>query len=458
MRYFSSKNIQSSGHLSGYFVEVSYHLVQARREMDLSLVAGPFGNHLATLFKGNSSIPNEQAELNERIAVLSAVLEEAPDEKGLQLYLARLYQARGDSGDLRKALACLQRATGPNAPALCWMLRIQLEKQFKGPERALEVCREGIDMLPVDKDVAQLYINYADLLAQAGKVEEAINSLKEAIGKIPPDKALADLYQRCADLLARAGKVEEAINLFKEAIGKIPPDKGLADLYVNYADLLARAGKVEEAINLFKEAIGKIPPSMGMSNTLFQHMLLLCAATRVLTSLENLFSEIDTKEIDPRQVVLWNVFRFQLQGAWKLAAETAHQGSTRFPTYLMLYTQEAFSWLCSGDAKEADVTLQRFPRPIMLDKGNVTGWLKALVALKNGDMQMARECLSSYLGWPPIDQKEITIDLLLRLWDTPPKSQEDYDIAYYYPRLPPSITGLPNEVARIPYGPPVLYD
>lgn len=53
--------------------------------------------------------------------------------------------------------------------------------------------------------------------------------------------------------------------------------------------------------------------------------------------------------INPQQVALGKVLRFQIQGAWKLAAETAHQGTIEFPRYFALFAQEASSWLGVGE-------------------------------------------------------------------------------------------------------------
>src|SRR5207302_1992700 len=93
---------------------------------------------------------------------------------------------------------------------------------------------------------------------------------------------------------------------------------------------------------------------------------------------------------------------------------------------------------------------------IKLDKGNINGWLKALIALKNGDQQMVKESLACFLGRALDDQVEINMNFLLRLWEAPSNFLEDQDLAYYFPVLPTSITGLPYEVKRIQYKPPVL--
>jgi len=201
IRRFTAKNIVGGGQLGGYFVEARYHLVQAQREKELSRIAGLFENHLKEFFTSVSPIPKEPNEINERIAVLSALLE-TPGSKGLEDYLARLYVARGAPNDLPKALTCAQRATGPRAPAASWVLRIKLEGQINGTERALQIAREGIDVVPIDQSLYALYQSCGELLAQAGRLEEAISLLKEGIDRIPANQSLYALYQSYIEFLA----------------------------------------------------------------------------------------------------------------------------------------------------------------------------------------------------------------------------------------------------------------
>jgi tetratricopeptide (TPR) repeat protein len=455
MRHFTAKNIVGGGQLGGNFVEARYHLVQAQRGEELSSIAGRFENHLKESFTSVSPIPKEPNELNERIAVLSALLE-TPGSKGLEYYLARLYVARGVPNDLPEALTYAQRATGSRAPAASWVLRIRLEGQINGPERALQVCRVGIDQVPADKGLVDLYRSCGEVLAQAGRFDEAITLLKEGIGLIPADKSLVSLYQSCGKVLAQAGRADEAITLLKEGIARISPDQNLADLYLIYAKLLARSGELDQAIALLREGIGRIPIDRWNGIMLLQDSLFYCAATGDIATLDSFLLETSLIAIDTFNAEVGRVLRFQIQKEWKQAAETAHQLSTEFPTSFILLILEAFSWLSISNAKAANEILQRFQRLMKIDKGSPIFWLNALIAVKNGDQPIVRENLSSYLGRSLADQEEINIDFLLRLWDVSPESLEGHDLAFYFPSLPTSITGLSHEVVHIPFGPPVL--
>src|SRR5262249_44418847 len=150
-----------------------------------------FQNHLKASFQVTSPIPKVSNELNERIILLSALLETTSD-KGLEYYLARLYQVRGYQGDLQKALFYVERSTVQKGGswADAWVLRIRLEGLLNGPERALRVCREGIGRIPADKNLFTLYLSCVELLAKAGKDDDAILLLKDGIALIPADKGL----------------------------------------------------------------------------------------------------------------------------------------------------------------------------------------------------------------------------------------------------------------------------
>ena len=112
--------------------------------------------------------------------------------------------------------------------------------------------------------------------------------------------------------------------------------------------------------------------------------------------------------------------------------------------------------LISAPAKAAEQALQNFPLPILITKGTPIGWLKAFIALRNGDKDSAEESLSAYLGRPLDDQEALNEALLLHIWDTPADLGEDTDLAFYFPTLPPSLTGLTRAVTRVQYSPSVL--
>jgi tetratricopeptide (TPR) repeat protein len=598
MRHFQAKQMVGGGELGGYFVEARFHLVRAGRAEVLKDIYARFEQYLRTTITSVSPVPKNETELNERIALLSGLLEHG-GLKGLAYHLARCYQARRSPGDIEKALKHIRKATGSHAPADSWLLRIILEGEIHGAEQALKVTRqavsqvsavelyekggellananrldeaidllrdgiqkipadkglfslyqscgelltrasrldeaidllrdgiqkipvdkgvivlyqscgelltranrfdeaidlqrEGIQKIPADKGLVHLYQSCGELLSRASRLDEAIDLLRDGIQKIPADKNLFALYQSCGELLTHANRLDEAIDLLRDGIQKIPVDKGLVHLYQSCGELLSSANRFDEAIDLLRDGIQKIPADKGLFSlyqscgelltrasrpqealeflregmrsipvgkwnryTLIHLALYLSAAEQDIHTIDEILAGQSKDASEPQQTALGQVLRLQLQGHWQKAAETAQTARTTFPTYIDIATQEAFSWLCAGDSAAAQQAFERFPNEIQLSERNPAAWLKAFIALKQDNLDAARESLSIYLNQPlnhddPIDERA-----LLRLWDEDAKRGGQHP-AGYFPNLPPSLTGLPQTVTRTEYGPSVL--
>ncbi len=488
MRHFRAKEIVGGGKLGGYFVEARYHLVQSQRDVELREIAGRFENHLKASFSSVSPVPSRLDELNERIATLSALLE-TPGSKGLEYYLARLYEARHTEGDTQKALLYAQRATGPRAPAATWVFRLRLEAQVNGPEQALRVARDGIARVPAGSNLFSLYQSAGELLAQAGKADEAIALLKEGIAIVPAGQSLFSLYQSAGELLAKAGKADEAIALLKEGIAKVPAGQNLFSLYQSAGELLAKAGKADEAIALLKEGIAKVSADKnlfalyqsagqllaragktddaiallkeGISRVpkrfnryrLVEPILNILVTKQDIRALDEFLAGTGPLAIDPPQLAVGKVLRFVILREWESAAKVAHQEAVSFPRYFHLPETGAFCWLCVNNLSAAEEALQQI---IVQDEPfEPIHWLRTWVALKQNNRSTARDSLSIYMN-RPITEQELSEQFLLELWDTAPTIGSRVDLAYHFPILPALLTGLPNDVVRMPYGPSVI--
>lgn len=86
-RHFRARQIVSGGRLGGDFVEARFHLVQAGRQEDLREIVGAFEMHLKTEITATSRTPRDPHALDERIAVVSALLGEG-GAKSLEYHLA----------------------------------------------------------------------------------------------------------------------------------------------------------------------------------------------------------------------------------------------------------------------------------------------------------------------------------------------------------------------------------
>jgi glycosyltransferase involved in cell wall biosynthesis/tetratricopeptide (TPR) repeat protein len=491
-RHFKARELLQVGALGGHFVEARYHLVNAGREGELEPIVRRFQHHLVSLYESTSPVPQSASERDERIAVLSAFLKEG-GPKGLGYYLARLLEARGRPGDRQRALEAVRGACGPKAPAETWVLRIRLEAVVVGVDAAVRVFDKGVKLVPADKNLFALYQSCGELLAGSGRVDDAVELLKKGIDRIPVDKSLFALYQSCGELLAGSGRVDDAVALLKKGIKRIPSDQSAVALYQSCGELLAHTGQADDAVALLKEGIERIPADKGV-NMLYQLLAaihgrtgadeeaqavlargiaalppgkvanryklaeaaaLRAASMRSPEHLERLLCATGKSAMEPPQRAFATVLRLEMDQLWERAATTAASFRPEFPTYLHLASQEAFCWLCAGFPDRAREALASYPRAQKREAGSAWFWLKAFVALRSGDRDVAADTFAAYLGRSLNADEEPTEAALLRLWDETATTLDESNLAYFFPFLPPSLTGLAAPVTRTQHGLPV---
>src|SRR6185503_16072809 len=137
LRHFKAKQmVGSESKLGESFAELRYHLTQAGREAELSVIGQRFTEHLKREISSVSPVPTDREELDERIGVLTVLLGNA-GAKGLEYHLARCLQSRGKPTDFKLAALHAARATGVGAPSHSWYLRAELENQAEGLDAAM---------------------------------------------------------------------------------------------------------------------------------------------------------------------------------------------------------------------------------------------------------------------------------------------------------------------------------
>ncbi|MGB0561969.1 MAG: AAA family ATPase [Spirulinaceae cyanobacterium] len=444
-RHFLAKQMVGWGKLGGYFVEARYHLVNAGREEVLGEIATRFENYIRATIHLTSPVPKDGEELDERIAVLSALLAK-PGAKGLEYHLARCLQSRNRRNDLERAIKHARRATGVNAPADSWLLCANLLAQSGKTKDAIKLLKKGITQIPAENGSVQLYQSAGELLAQSGKTDEAIALLKKGIDNVPISSVFS-LYQSAGELLAQSGQTDEAIALLKQGIDNVPASN-VSLLYQSAGELLAQSSQTDEAIALLKQGIDNVPRKFNRYK-LIEPLLNLLLAKQDLQALDGFLAERGTLALDPPQLALANIYRLILLDDWTEAARLANQKKKSFLTYRPVLQAETFCWLCAGDIHTANETLQQLE--VREDPFEPVNWLRAWVALKLNNFQAAREALATYLG-RAVDAEDVSEQNLLRLWDTPPLFfKERTDLAYHFPILPSSLTGLPHDLVRTQY-------
>ena len=264
MRHFRAKNIVlDHQNLTGSYAELRYHLFNAGRTQQLRDVALRLCDHFTSTWNAASPVPQDRAELDERIGVLSALLQDG-GPKSLEYYLARCLKTRGSARDLEDAVVHVSRATEGKAPAAAWLLRAQLHSDLGYSERSIQACIDAVGVVDPGDAIGTLYVFGARVLFQQGKVDDAVAFLRTGILIVPPSKNLFTLYQSAAELLGQAGKPDAAVELLKEGIKVIPADKNLFALYQSAVELLGQSGKADAAVELLKEGIKVIPADKSL--------------------------------------------------------------------------------------------------------------------------------------------------------------------------------------------------
>lgn len=535
----------------GLMVEARHHLIAAGREQELRTVLRPLLPHLTHLYARFQDpqilIPEESAVLDERIAVLAAIIDSS-GTPGLHGCLARWLTRRDRPGDRERALAHARIATGPSAPASAWATRVLLEGLDRGPEAArqtamegarwvsptrnqfalqasraevlirlgqtdaaLAILREGLARAPRDKGLTPKYrlashllsqvgaledalcllreglqvvpkdqvLLYKDLiggLLDAGRIDHSLQALEECQGRLPRERGLQALWRRCATHLRRAGRVDEAIRLLVRRIEAGPKDRDLVPLYEDLAAILVAGGDLPRAIATLRDGFAEIRfdkrepvqmqgrdpfkrnpnPGRRQRYHLVQTALCLCAAARDEEAMRSILAGTGGAAVPVMEQALGQVLLLQLEGDYPAAAQAAEHGRKHSPFYFALAAQEAFSWLCAGAPERAREALRSFPGGFELGLGQARAWLAALIALRVRDPQEARQAWAAYLGRPLALDEDLTEAALLQAWDSDGGRPGGGDPAFFFPSMPPRLTGLPEMITRPPYGPPVL--
>jgi tetratricopeptide (TPR) repeat protein len=508
----------SAEKLGARFIEARYHFTLAESETDLDDISQRFEAHYRTQFGLSTPVPTDAEELDERIALLSALLH-ARGAKGLEYHLARCLVRRNRPGDSGRALPHARRATGPQSPEVAWVLRLHLEEREFGAAQATKVAREALASLPLEQR-QPVYQAAGEILERDGKPAEAVELLRQGIQDVRPENNLFSLYQMAGEILARDGKPSEAVELLLEGIREIAPEYSLASLYQTVGEILARDSKPGEAIELLREGIQEIGPEFSLAS-LYQTaseileregkpseaIELLCSGIEEIGPEYNLFSLYaaagailgrDGKPSDAVDLLLqgaaripakYNKYRLIEHAIYNALAcgrletlpvnifdrvqveffaiccaiakddvegaiEIGTKALSRQIPYLWNFVQTAFAWLSAGNAAKADETLKNFPRPIRDEGGSSIVWLKAFIMMELGNTDAARRLLDIYTGGSLDTKEAIDRRLLLRLWDNSPNA--GYDTAFRFPRLAPRLTGLARTVVRHQYGGSVL--
>ncbi len=417
LRHFKPKQIiDDHEKLGESFAELRYHLVMAGRLDELTKIGHRFTDHLKRELNSSTPVPIDREELEERIGVLSVLLEDK-GAKGLEYHLARCLQARSNLGDIQLAIEHAENALGSGAREVNWHLLAELKLEAEGVDAAVAVIRRGL------------------------------NSLQS------PD-ASAPLYQFGAEIFAKAGRDTEAASLLRKGILTVPPGKNLFSLYQLMCEVLCRGGKPLQAIAVAMEGFSWIP-ERAKRYKLAEAAIYLCAGTGNPATLGGLTLPKAGVTFGQQQMDLARVLQRQMNDDWRGAADAARVARREFPDYFALCVLEAFSRLALGEAASAWHILGTFPK-LTYNTGDPHVWLAVFIHLRRQSRTEAHAMLMQYMGRPIHESRELNEKFLLRLWDEQEVGPECHRLCFQFPRMPASLTGLKASVWRVPFAKPVL--
>lgn len=183
----------------------------------------------------------------EALAALERGVAADPRHGEAWLNLALLRQARGELDAAAVALGRAQ-AISPDAPRVLAAAGALAQAQGDAP-RARAALTRAVQQAPGD---VQALVRLAKALGQQGDFAAALAALGSA-----DDPALATTR---ADLLADAGRMEEAVAAYRAVAARWP---GQVDALTSLAFLLPQLGQAEHALDGYRGALaGEAPPEL----------------------------------------------------------------------------------------------------------------------------------------------------------------------------------------------------
>lgn len=237
------------------FAEARYHLYHAGMHDELRQLLVQMMDIALAEMNSNSPVPNHPEVLNERIGILTILLENhAPG--GLHYYMARCLRARKNAGDLNKAIEHARKAASSRrVSADCWVLLAQLLELSGDKAGAIDSIDNALNTVPTQDKRFALYHYGATLLASENRTSDALILLQEGILNVPAEKNLAALYVKAAELYMDMHRPEMAIGLLQEGTLRIPAKHNLISLFRALPHIFIEYEQAQEAKVLLNKAV-----------------------------------------------------------------------------------------------------------------------------------------------------------------------------------------------------------
>lgn len=383
------------------FVEARYHLLQAGRDAEFQDLAANYRGLLLRNSQDISRVPDDPVAAAEMLATLMAALHDLNEGHGrLRAILAELLMIRGRPGDDRLAYRQVGIATRETRDKNSWLLRLRLACKLDSTGAARTVVTQALNLLPP---------------AIAVRVVAA---------------AAEEMYARRED-----GAALEVVN---QGLDSLPIVERLP-LYSKAAFILCRQNRQADAISLLVNGYREAGPGMNFGWRLFEQAIFIAFERRDQATIRQAKSMVIEQGMNDHQPALCDVLDYELQGKYELGALLAEKHAD----YFTVASQGAFCWLVERQADKASALLDK---PVF-QANKSTWWLRGLIAGCQGSGEIYLEAMSQSYGKELSEEEASDPVLWVRIWDRAPKWIGVFP-AFYFPRLPAKLTGLPEDIHR----------
>lgn len=190
-----------------------------------------------------------------------------------------------------------------------------------------------------------------------------------------------------------------------------------------------------------------IPPQFG-ALTLVSNCLLSAAARGAAEDIRTIMALEAERRPDSAVLQLGASLLEQLQGRWTAGAQCLAAS----PDVAVYRLQEAFCWLCAGEATTARRLLEQARSLAQRQAGYPVWWLEAWLAWRAGDADTAGRAVAAYLGAAAAPETPDATDLL-RPWRQDADKLSGISLTHTFPQLPAALTGLPGLLRHPRYFP-----
>ncbi|MFD8768164.1 hypothetical protein [Microbacterium oxydans] len=407
---FFAKRIDASAYrdantAGGYFVEARHHYRAAGRDDMVDAIAGKYRGLLLRAYRGSQIDLTDAAVARERIPILLAALDH--DDEGfepLRAALTQLLEARGAEGDDYTALRHARLASQVKTPLAFWMAYTRIAVRVETDAFLISLAKRAIDRCA--REPERVVVAISEQLFLRGQAQMALRLIDEASASIsrPADVYLIRLK---SFILDRTGNFAGAFEVMLARHREGGPGK-IIDRLLEEATFLAFQ---HEAIDRLVEVVSY--------------------AVSVQDSL--------TKQSASLAFTLTAMLRGDYREALRAAEGGSRDGAVA--------AQAIFCHLALGQFTQAAEAMTHLGGV----RNAASRWLSAVVALCNGDADTYIDSISNVTDQVTTDMTMSDEKLWMHVWNDVPARMAPFP-SYYFPRLPPRLTGLDRDIVRTHHG------